>query len=116
MKPVPLEVRDRVVKAYRDGLTGTYISTARVFGIGEATVSRLLHLERAGVPLAPRFSTGRKRRIDLEWLRRHVAENEDARLVDRIAAWQAHSGLTSSVGAMWSALRALGVTHKKRLR
>jgi hypothetical protein len=54
--------------------------------------------------------------VDLEWLRQHVAANEDARLVDRIAAWRAQSGDRVSIGAMWNALRAIGITHKKRLR
>jgi transposase len=104
------------VKAYEEGLTGTYTATARVFTIGEATLSRLLRKKREGVAMAPRFSSGRKRRIDLAWLRRHAGEHEDARLVDRIEAWRAHSGLSASVGAMWHALRAIGVTHKKRRR
>lgn len=116
MSAIPLEVRQRVVRAYRDGLTGTYAQTARVFSIGEASVSRWLRLDRAGESLAPRWGGGPKRRIDLAWLAEHVAADEDARIVDRITDWEAQSGVRVSIGAMWNALHALGVTHKKRRR
>lgn len=116
MAIVPLEVRQRAVKAYRDGLSGTYAQTARLFSVGEASLSRWLQRARAGDSLLPRWGDGPKRRIDLVWLQDHVAANEDARLVDRIAAWRAHSGLQVSIGAMWNALRAIGITHKKRRR
>ncbi len=34
MSMIPLEVRKRVVKAYREGKSGTYAQTAEIFGIG----------------------------------------------------------------------------------
>jgi len=116
MAIVPVEVRQRAVKAYRDGLSGTYAETARLFSIGEASLSRWLRRDRVGESLFPRWGDGPKRRIDLAWLRDHVTANEDARLVDRIEAWQAQSGVRVSIGAMWNALRAISVTHKKRRR
>ena len=116
MAAIPVEVRQRVIRAYRDGLSGTYAETARLFSIGEASVSRWLRLDRAGESLAPRWGGGPKRRVDLEWLRAHVKADEDARIIDRIAAWEAHSGVGVSIGAMWGALHAIGVTHKKRHR
>lgn len=116
MAIVPVEVRQRVVKAYREGLSGTYAETARLFSVGEASVSRWLRRDRAGESLAPRWGKGPTRRVDLVWLREHVDANEDARLVDRIDAWEARSGVRVCIGAMWNALRAIGVTHKKRRR
>lgn len=105
-----------MVLAYLEGRSGTYAKTAQLFRVGEASVSRWLHKKRAGESLMPPKRPGRKRKVDLEWLRQHVAANEDARLVDRIAAWRAQSGDRVSIGAMWNALRAIGITHKKRLR
>lgn len=116
MAAIHLEVRQRVVKAYREGRSGTYAQTARMFSIGEASVSRWLRKDRAGESLVPRHGGGPKRRIDLEWLRAHVEERPDARLIDRIEDWTARSGTGICVGAMWNALRAIGVTHKKRLQ
>ena len=111
---IPIEVRERVVKAYLEGRSGTYAETAALFSVGEASVSRWLRRARASESLAPRWSSGPKRRLDLAWLKQHVQEHEDARLIDRIAAWEAHSGVRMSIGAMWNALRGIGVTHKKR--
>jgi transposase len=116
MKPIPVEVRERVVEAYRKGLTGTYRSTAQVFSISEATVSRILGKARHGKSLEPRFTTGRKRCIDVDWLRAHATEHEDARIVDRVDAWLEQSGRKVSSSAMWSTLRLIGWTHKKRRR
>lgn len=116
MAIIPVEVRRRVVAAYRKGLTGTYAETARVFVVGEASVSRWLQRDRLGESLEPRWGKGPKRRVDLDWLRAHVAGDEDARIIDRIDAWAAKSGLRVSLGAMHSALQAIGVTHKKRRR
>lgn len=116
MAAIPREVRERVVKAYEAGRSGTYEQTAKLFAVGEASVSRWLHKSRAGESLTPRKAGGAKRRIDLEWLRTHVAGDEDARIIDRIEAWNAKSGLRASIGAMWYALEAIGVTHKKRRR
>jgi transposase len=116
MSMIPLDVRKRVVKAYKEGKSGTYAQTAELFGVGEASLSRWLRKDREGASLEPGWNGGPKRRVDLEWLTRQVEENPDARIVDRIDAWQAHDGYRVSVGAMWNALRAAGLTHKKRRR
>jgi transposase len=116
MSVIPVEVRERVVKAYLEGRSGTYAETAVLFSVGEASLSRWLRKARASESLEPRWSGGPKRRIDLAWLKQHVQGDEDARLIDRIAAWEAHSGVRMSIGAMWNGLRAIGVTHKKRPR
>ncbi len=116
MAAIPVEVRERVVKAYMEGRSGTYARTAQLFSIGEASVSRWLRKKRAGESLRPEKRKGRERKLDLDWLGGHVAANEDARLVDRIADWETHSGERISIGAMWNALRAIGITHKKRPR
>lgn len=114
MSVIPLEVRKRVVEAYREGKSGTYAQTARLFAVGEASVSRWLRKDREGESLKPGWNGGPKRRVDLQWLKQHVEENPDARIVDRIEAWQSRDGRRMSVGAMWNALRAAGFTHKKR--
>ena len=116
MPMIRLDVRKRVVEAYRSGKSGTYAQTARLFGIGEASVSRWLRKDREGESLEPGWNGGPKRRVDLQWLKQHVEENPDAGIVDRIDAWQSRDGRRVSVGAMWNALRAAGLTHKKRLR
>jgi transposase len=115
MATVSIDLRRRVVAAYEADESGTYARTAALFGIGEATVSRLLrrHRETGDVEYKPRGGNN-PRRIDMAWLRRHLEEQPDARLIDRIEAWRQHSGRKLSVTAIWNAVRACGWTHKKR--
>jgi transposase len=115
MADLSIDLRRRVVEAYRSKRSGTYAETAELFGIGEATVSRLLrrHRETGDVLPLPHASNN-PRRVDLGWLREHLAAHPDARLVDRVEAWVASGGQRVSVAAMWLAVRACGWTHKKR--
>ncbi len=112
-----LDLRRRMVAAYRSGLTASYDAAAEMFGVGRATVSRMLRRERetGDVQLKPRGGN-RKRVVDDAWLTAHAVAEPDARLVDRVAAWHAHSGVKVSVSAMHAALQRMGWTHKKRRR
>lgn len=115
MAELSVDLRRRLVAAYRSKKSGTYAATAALFGVGEATVSRTLrrHRETGDVIYKPKGGNN-PRRVDLEWLRDHLAREPDARLVDRIEAWKEHSGKPVSLGAMWLAVRACGWTHKKK--
>jgi transposase len=111
---ISLDLRRRIVRAYRSGLTETYEETAEMFKVGRASVSRLLRRDReTGDVLAKPRGGDLRRSVDLAWIERHAQSCPDARLVDRIDAWEAHSGRRVSIGAMWNALDAIGWTHKK---
>jgi len=115
MSDLSIDLRRRVVEAYRAKRSGTYAETAILFGIGEATVSRLLrrYRESGDVQHKPRGGNN-PRRVDLEWLRHQLAAHPDARLIDRVEAWVEAGGQRVSHTAMWLAVRACGWTHKKR--
>jgi len=110
-------LRRRVVEAYEKGLTSTYDKTAEMFSVGRATVNRLLRRKRetGDVICKPRGGNN-PRKVELEWLKKHALENPDARLIDRISAWEQHIGKRVRPYAMWDALHALGFSHKKRRR
>src|SRR6267154_2630910 len=115
MAETSIDLRRRLVEAYRSKKSGTYAATAALFGVGEATVSRLLRRHRETGDVQHKARGGnRKREIDLTWLREHLSVNPDGRLIDRIAAWQEHGGKRVSLGTMWLAVRACGWTHKKK--
>ena len=117
MGDLSIDLRRRVVDAYLSKKSGTYEQTAALFKIGEATVSRLLRRQReTGDVLYKPKGGNNPRRVDLTWLREHLQALPDARLIDRVEAWQQHSGQRVSVTAMWSAVHACDWTHKKRLR
>ena len=112
---VPLELRERIVRAYAEKLTGSYEETAAVFRVGRATVSRLLrrHRETGGVQ-PDQVGGNNPRRIDLEWLRGHARDFPDARLIDRIDALHAETGKRVGSSTMSKAMRTIGWTHKKK--
>ena len=115
MADLSLDLRRRIVEAYRAERSGTYAETATLFGVGEATVSRLLRVfrETGDVQQKPRGGNN-PRRVDLDWLRQHLEMNPDARLIDRVEAWERAGGRHVSLTTMWMAVRACGWTHKKR--
>lgn len=115
MAEPPIELRRRVVEAYRAGLSGTYQATAALFGVGQASVSRWLRRLRETGDVAYKARGGNNpRRVDLDWLRGHCQAHPDARIPDRIDAWEQHSGERVSHGAMWGAIHAIGWSFKKR--
>jgi transposase len=110
-----LDLRRRVVAAYRGRLTATYEATAEMFGIGRATVSRILRLERETGDVLRRPRGGNNPRVvELKWLEAHAAAEPDARLVDRVEAWIATGGRRVCLQAMSCAMCAIGWTHKKK--
>lgn len=117
MADTSLDLRRRIVDAYESGRTSTYEATAVMFGVGAATVNRLLRRKRETGDVLPKAKGGNNpRRVDLEWLKANARECPDSRIVDRIAAWKQHTGKHVSLGAMWDALHVIGWTHKKRRR
>jgi transposase len=117
MADTPIVLRKRIVQAYIEGLSGSYRETAKLFGVGEATVSRLLRLYRETKSVVPKPRGGNfPAKIDLDWLRHHTTANPDARLCDRVAALEAETGIHVSTQSMSRAMRKIGWTHKKRRR
>lgn len=116
MGHISLDLRRAALGAYKNGLTKTYDATAEMFGIGRASFNRWLRRQRESGDVLPKPKGGNNPIVvDEGWLRAHAEVNPDARLIDRIAAWQAESGRRVSIGAMWNAMRRIGWTHKKRL-
>lgn len=114
---ISIELRRRIVEAYNSGLSGSYDETAALFGVGRASVSRLLrrHRETGDVQPLP-MGGNHPRRVDLNWLRQHVQEHPDARLRDRADDWEAESGRRVPTSTMSNAMRAIGWTYKKKRR
>src|SRR5580704_4252706 len=114
MAELSVDLRRRLVEAYQSKRSGTYAATAALFGVGEATVSRNLRRYRETGDVAYKPKGGNNpRRVDLEWLRGHLAREPDARLIDRIEAWKEHSeNRSASARCGWRFERADGLTKK----
>ena len=109
------DLRTRIVAHYERVPAATYKSTAGHFSVGEATVNRILrvHRETGDVMPAPRPKKP-KNKIDLDWLRAHTQAHPDDRLKDRADAFKTERGVSVSVAAVYYAMVAIGVTHKKK--
>lgn len=117
MADTPLPLRKRIVEAYLSGLSGTYAETGRMFGVGAATVNRLLRRYReTGSVERARRGGNYPAKIDLSWLRQHAESEPNARLLDRVAVWAAESGILVTPQSMSRAMRKIGWTHKKKRR
>ena len=115
MADLSVDLRRRIVDAYVSHRTQTYEATAEMFGVGYATVSRLLRrMRETGDVLSKPRGGNNPRRVDLDWLENHARENPDARLLDRAAAWKKHSDHSVSISSISRGLRAIGWTQKKR--
>ena len=117
MSSTSIEIRRRIVAAYGSARSSTYEETAELFGVGRATVSRTLrrHRETGDVEYKPRGGNN-PRRVDLEWLQNHAESLPDARLIDRVEAWEQASGCRVTTGTMSNSLRAIGWSYKKNSR
>lgn len=115
MNNIPIRLREQVVHAYRTGLVPTYEKAAEMFGIGRASVSRLLRQYRETESLAPKEVRGsRPRKIDEAWLIDHCMSHPDSLLRERVEAWEGYSGENVDISTMCRAMKRIGWTHKKR--
>ena len=97
----PLSFR-RHILAIRDKEGLTLEDTSQRFGVGRASLTRWLSR------LEPDQSKPRKRKIDLEALRRDVQDYPDAYQYERAQRFGV------STHGIWQALKRLGVSYKKK--
>jgi len=114
--PISVEVRERVVAAYRAG-KGTYAEIAELFGVGEASVNRWLRLARETESLEPKPRLGRAPKLDEQSrtvLRELVEENNGAALEEVAQRLYERTGVKLVVSTVHKALVKLGITRKKK--
>ena len=115
MKALSEDLRRRIVDFYQSHPKASYIKTAEHFSVGAASVSRLLRLKReTGDIRVPERQKKSRLKVDLEWLNEHAKLNPNARLKDRVTAYEQATGVTVAISSMWAAITTLGWTHKKR--
>jgi transposase len=114
--PCSADLRVRVVRAHKAG-EGTYDEIALRFGVGRASVSRWLRLERETGTLVPgRHGGGQTSKLDkeqLEQFRRIVLAKPDATRAEMAKTLKKETKVTVSVATVGRALRRIGFTRKK---
>lgn len=115
MRALSSDLRERIINAV-DNHEGSRRQIARRFAVDVSTITRLLQLRRATDSLEPRPRGGDTRStLDhdaLERLRRLVEERPDATLREL----REHLGVGGSIMVIWRALKALGITRKKKTK
>lgn len=115
MSPIPIKLREAIVRAHANGMTYTGIATT--LGVGYATVSRTLRLHREEKSVTPRppgggnFSPIRDHIADL--LVAIVAEMSDATVAELTDVLMERAEIETSRSAVQRALGRLGFSRKK---
>jgi transposase len=112
----PKKLRQAIVRAFhQEGLS--YEQIARLLGVAQATVSRVLRLHRETGDVTPRPRGGGNfsplRGEVAEELKRLVLQTPDATVVELMRQLTARTGVVTSRAALQRALHRLGFSHKK---
>jgi len=116
MNALSNDLRTKILEHYEHIPEATYKSTAEHFDVGEATVSRLVrHFRETGIiaPNPPKPKAYHK--IDLDWLRDKIKNGVDKLIRELVLEYKTERNIKVAISSMWSALRALGMSHKKKL-
>lgn len=115
MRPLSLDLRERIVAAYEAGGV-SFASVGRRFSVSGKVVSKLVRQKETLGTLEPQVhKRGRKPAITgkkKEQLLRHLKEHPDATVVERIEALQ----LDCAEKTAWQTLRGMGWRFKKSPR
>jgi len=111
MNSLPMGLRRRIVEAYERS-EGTYVELARRFGVGEATVYRLVRLkrERGDVRLGSVRGISEE---DLPEFVKLVQESPGATLEQLKQAWVARTRSELSLSSIARAFRRAGISRQK---
>jgi transposase len=116
MKPLSLDLRRRIVAAYERG-EGTQAQIAQRFGVGQASVERLVRLKRETGALDPKphagGTTARITEADRDALIETFAQEPDLRQEDLAERFTAQ-GRSVSRATVGRSLKRLRITRKKR--
>jgi transposase len=111
MKTYPVEYRRRVIDLTDEGLSSPEIAEA--LGVSGSWVNAIKRLHRAGRSLAPKSRANKRRSLaqrEGDKIRARVAEHPGTTLEDL----RRDLKLDASIANIWYALRALGLTLKKK--
>jgi transposase len=111
METYPVEYRQRVIALTAQGMRSGKI--AAVLGVTASWVRSIKRLHRAGLSLEPKSRANHRRSLaerEGERLRTRVAEHPGTTLEDL----KRDLGLDASIASIWYALKALGLSLKKK--
>ena len=119
-KPYPIELRERVVRAYEVHKDWGYRQVGEVFGVGEATVNRWVNRKRKTGSVAARPMGGATRKAilddEMEFIRAVLLEFPDSTLAELQGALAEEYGKHVPIPTIWDNVRRrLGFSRKRGL-
>jgi transposase len=115
-KSHPVELRQRVVDHVAEG--NTHRSTAARFKVSVKFVNDMVKLKAATGGLAPKAqgNGGGHGKLSAlkDWVARRIGEKRDLTAAALAAEIMVAHGVAVRRGSVWSLLRKLGLTHKKK--
>jgi transposase len=114
--PLSNDLRIRLVNAHLNG-EGTYVELAARFGVGEASISRILARYRRTGSVEPDPHGGGNPALipedEFSTLYALVQDTPDATHEELAGLWEQATGISVSRSAIHRALRRAGITRKK---
>ena len=115
-KPLPMELRQRVVDFVEEG--HTHRAAAVQFRVSIKFVNDMVLLKRATGSLAakPQGNGGGHSKLAgvAGWIERRITEKRDLTLDELVVELRDGHGVEAHRVSVWRRLRSLGLTHKKR--
>ena len=115
-KPLPMELRQRVVDFVEEG--HTHRAAAAQFRVSIKFVNDMVLLKRdtGSLQAKPQGNGGGHGKLAgvADWIRRRIEEKRDLTLDELVAELRAQHGVETHRTSVWRHLRGLGLTHKKR--
>ena len=115
-KPLPVELRRRVVDFVEEG--HTHRAAAAHFRVSIKFVNDMVLLKRATGSLEAKQQGnggGHGKLVGVaDWLERRIKEKRDLTLDELVVELRDLQGVVAHRSAVWRHLRGLGLTHKKR--
>ncbi len=115
-RPLSVEVREAIVKAYNEGL-GTAKDIARIFSITEKSVFRYLKQKRETGDLSARPIPGRPpilTNTNLEIIKEIVVSNNELTLEEYRFQFYQRTGIEITIVTIFNACRSLNLNRKKK--
>lgn len=114
MRPLSVDLRERVVKAYET--TPNYAELARRFLISESAVRNYVRTHQAGQSLQPKPYPGRAQKLSVEQhaiIQQQVEAHPDLTLQEHADLFFESTGIRVSFKTMDRTLDRLNITRKK---
>jgi transposase len=115
-KPITIDLRSRVINAYKSG-EGGYLKLAKRFNVARNSVRRWLGLEKEQGNLLPRPHAGgispKISDVQLIRLKELVAEKPDRTLPELAIEWNKRNSPAVHASSMSRALKRANISYKK---